>query len=74
MIKGADKANQVFKIELALFLLLVCIVMIIERYIARTDKIEAPKEDEIKNKEEGGYFRDEIFKGEDDALQQTIKF
>lgn len=60
---------------MALVLMFIATVMIIERYIARSDVSPLAKEEANENIEDGqGFFSSEIFKEEQGATNLTIRF
>jgi uncharacterized membrane protein len=74
-LKNSKKSNQVFKTLMALVLMFIATVMIIERYIARSDVSPLAKEEANENPEENkGFFSQEIFREAEGATNLTIRF
>jgi hypothetical protein len=75
VIPDAKEVNgMVFKASMAITLFCVAVIMIFERYISRSDVSFIPKEENLDLKSSDGFFKDEIFRGEEDITQQTIRF
>ena len=70
LLKGAKKANGIFKGEMAIAILSVFTVAVFERYISRSDTKEVDKTEldndgsEIKDEDAKTFFTDEVLKGE----------